>query len=97
MILIDLSEVLFFEVNNKTITANFENRVIEFNMKIKDLENDLENRNFFRCHRSFLVNMSKVDSVLQNMIVLQNRIEIPIGRFYKKDLKEYLMRKVSGF
>ncbi|WP_300347740.1 LytTR family DNA-binding domain-containing protein [Clostridium sp.] len=97
MIFIDLSEVLYFEVNNKTITANFGDRTVEFNMKIKDLENDLKDRNFFRCHRSFLANMAKVDSILQNKILFQNRMDIPIGRLYKKSLKEYLLSRTLRF
>lgn len=94
---IDLSEVLFFEVNNKTITANLENDSIDFNMKIAALEDELRSRNFFRCHRSYLVNISHIDSILKNKIILKNSVEIPVGRIYKKELKTFLMNKVDSF
>lgn len=95
MIFINLTEVMFFEVNNKTITANMENGTIEFNMKIKDLELDLDHRNFFRCHRSFIVNMTKVEAIFSNEIILKNKSIIPIGRIYKKSLKEYLLNRIN--
>lgn len=88
---IDLSEVLFFEVNNKTITANLEKESIDFNMKIAKLEEELRSRNFLRCHRSYLVNITHIESIFQNKIILKNSIEIPVGRVYKKELKIFLM------
>ncbi|MDM0469367.1 LytTR family DNA-binding domain-containing protein [Clostridium perfringens] len=93
---IDLSEVLFFEVNNKTITANLEKDSIDFNMKITKLEEELKNRNFFRCHRSYIVNIAHIDSILKNKIILKNNIEIPIGRIYKKDFKLFLINRMNG-
>ncbi|MDK0750926.1 LytTR family DNA-binding domain-containing protein [Clostridium perfringens] len=92
---IDLSEVLFFEVNNKTITANLEKESIDFNMKIATLEEELKSRNFLRCHRSYLVNISHIDSILQNKIILKNSVEIPVGRVYKKELKTFLMNRIG--
>ncbi|MGU8702659.1 LytR/AlgR family response regulator transcription factor [Clostridium perfringens] len=92
---IDLSEVLFFEVNNKTITANLEKDSIDFNMKIATLEEELKSRNFLRCHRSYLVNISHIDSILQNKIILKNSVEIPVGRVYKKELKTFLMNRIG--
>lgn len=92
---IDLSEVLFFEVNNKTITANLEKDNIDFNMKIAKLEEELRSRNFLRCHRSYLVNISHIESVLQNKIILKNSVEIPVGRVYKKELKTFLMNRIG--
>lgn len=92
---IDLSEVLFFEVNNKTITANLEKDSIDFNMKIATLEEELKSRNFLRCHRSYLVNISHIDCILQNKIILKNSVEIPVGRVYKKELKTFLMNRIG--
>ncbi|MGM8251455.1 LytR/AlgR family response regulator transcription factor [Clostridium perfringens] len=91
---IDLSEVLFFEVNNKTITANLEKESIDFNMKIAKLEEELRSRNFLRCHRSYLVNITHIESIFQNKIILKNSIEIPVGRVYKKELKTFLMNRM---
>lgn len=95
-IFINLSEIFFFEVNNKTITANLENEQIDFNMKIKDLGEELKNKNFFRCHRSYLVNVSYIDSIVSSKIILKNEVEIPIGRNYRKALKEYILKKSIG-
>ncbi len=65
-------------------------------MKIAKLEDELKNRNFFRCHRSYLVNIAHIDSILKNKIILKNNIEIPIGRSYKKEFKLFLINKMNG-
>ena len=65
-------------------------------MKIKVLEEELEDKNFLRCHRSYLVNMSQVETILQNKIMLKNGNSIPIGRCYKKNLKKYILEMING-
>ncbi|WP_415336164.1 LytTR family DNA-binding domain-containing protein, partial [Clostridium perfringens] len=54
-----------------------------------------KSRNFLRCHRSYLVNISHIDSILQNKIILKNSVEIPVGRVYKKELKTFLMNRIG--
>ncbi|WP_283688698.1 LytTR family DNA-binding domain-containing protein [Clostridium perfringens] len=56
---------------------------------------ELKSRNFLRCHRSYLVNISHIDSILQNKIILKNSVEIPVGRVYKKELKTFLMNRIG--
>ncbi|MFH5938116.1 LytTR family transcriptional regulator DNA-binding domain-containing protein, partial [Clostridium perfringens] len=34
----------------------------------------MKSRNFLRCHRSYLVNISHIDSILQNKIILKNSV-----------------------
>lgn len=95
-VFINISEVLYFEVNNKTITANLEKEKIDFNMKIKELENEIKDKNFIRCHRSYLVNANKIEEILLNKLVLKNKVEIPIGRSYKSEIKNYLLKKANN-
>lgn len=95
-VFINISEVLYFEVNNKTITANLEKEKIDFNMKIKELEAEVKDKNFIRCHRSYLVNANKIEEILLNKLILKNKVEIPIGRSYKSEIKNYLLKRANN-
>ena len=46
---------------------------------------------FLRCHRSYIVNMSKVTAVKvsQSLIEVQDDLQVPLSRSYKKMVKEY--------
>jgi DNA-binding LytR/AlgR family response regulator len=51
----------------------------------------LDNRQFVRVHKSYIVNTSKIVKVLGNQIYLINETVIPIGRAYKDDFAERIL------
>jgi len=56
---------------------------------LKDLESILPNSMFVRTHRSYMVNVSKIDSITSSEIRIGN-YTIPIGKTYKEDIFGYL-------
>ncbi|MGB3529760.1 MAG: LytTR family transcriptional regulator DNA-binding domain-containing protein, partial [Saprospiraceae bacterium] len=52
---------------------------------LKDLESKLPN-NFKRVHRSFIVNLDKIDYIILDEISIRNK-KIPIGQKYRDDLE----------
>jgi DNA-binding LytR/AlgR family response regulator len=54
-------------------------------MHLKMFENMLPDNLFFRLHRSYMVNLSKITSIKGNIAEL-GKTEIPIGANYKNDL-----------
>jgi DNA-binding LytR/AlgR family response regulator len=52
---------------------------------MKALEENLINNNFIRVHRSFLVNLIKIDKLEDDCIVIQKK-PIPVGKTYKQDV-----------
>ena len=45
---------------------------------------------FLQVHRSYIVNMNRVDVVDRNRIIMDGNAEIPVGDSYKADLQQYL-------
>lgn len=88
--IIDFENIFFFEAREKRVYLNTNNKEYSFYDTLDELEQRLSD-NFIRCHRSFLVNKSKVEQVFlsQNRIVLQDDFEIPLSRSYKPVVKEY--------
>lgn len=85
-IVILIDNILFIEVFKKEITIYTEDRNYTFKMSMKNIEKELLKKNFFRCHKSFLINLKKVRSLKQNIITVGSS-EIPVSRYRFKDLK----------
>jgi DNA-binding LytR/AlgR family response regulator len=59
------------------------------NISLKDIENRLKNSCLFRIHRSYIINIKKLDSIKGNLALIKEK-EIPIGGSYKLQLFEKL-------
>lgn len=53
---------------------------------LKSWKEELDNRLFIECHKSYIVNLKSVAKVKRNTLVLENGKEIPIARRRKKDV-----------
>ena len=51
---------------------------------MKGMEKKLSQSNFVRVHRSYIVNMQKIDTI-QDMIIMMPNKQIPIGASYKSE------------
>lgn len=54
-------------------------------------EDILEDKGFFRSHRSFLVNKLHINSLKEDIFVLNNGVEIPISRRKKSEANEWFL------
>ena len=61
-----------------------QNTVFTSRCKLDDVETDINNSKFIRCHKSYLVNMNYVQSVEPNQFIMSDGSAIPIT---KKDSK----------
>ncbi|HHV65087.1 MAG TPA: response regulator transcription factor [Peptococcaceae bacterium] len=60
IILLKPEDIYFFEANDKTVLIRTINRMYTSTSTLEYFESKLQNSNFFRCHRSYLVNLDKV-------------------------------------
>ena len=69
-------------VNDKKITCK---------KGISAMEKEIKEKYFYRCHRSYLVNLSKIDSISKKEVIMEGDIRIPIARGKWEELnKAYL-------
>ena len=58
---------------------------------ISALEEEVSEKYFYRCHRSYLVNLSKISSISKREVILEGNVSIPIARGRWEELnKAYL-------
>ena len=44
------------------------------------LENEVKKEYFYRCHRSYLVNLSKISTISKREVILEDGLNVPIAR-----------------
>ena len=64
-------------------------------LSMKKIEERLP-ANFMRIHRSYIVNLLKIQEVNKNRIILDADTYLPIGDIYKEQFNEYLATKFLG-
>lgn len=92
-IAVNYDQILFFETsgNIHKIILHTQNRVIEFNGQLKDVEKQLDDR-FYRCHRSYIINKDNIAEVdFNNLLVyMKNGETCPVSVRLKKGLKKLI-------
>ena len=64
-------------------------------LAMKTLEERLPS-NFMRIHRSYIVNLDKIQEVNKNRVILDNDTYLPIGDSYKDQFNRYIETKFIG-
>lgn len=83
-------DIYYCEVQDHSVFVYEREKINQYQGKIDDLEKEL-NDDFFRCHRSFIVNLRFVNSYRDNMIFMQSGEKIPVaGRRQKEFWKSLL-------
>lgn len=97
---IDLSEIVYCEVlNRKIYIRTTDGETIDYYDTIENLERKLERSgsSFFRCHRSFLINLAHLKGIGKDLAHMYGSSDIPVSRLRKKELEaeiiEYLKDK----
>ncbi|MBR6770713.1 MAG: LytTR family transcriptional regulator DNA-binding domain-containing protein [Lachnospiraceae bacterium] len=82
-------KIHYFEAREKKLYAQTDSEEYGFYHTIDSLEEKLPGY-FVRCHRSFIVNIRKIDKVVlsKNLIQLFGGWELPLSRSYKRKFKE---------
>ena len=95
--IINLSNVLYCEVINRKINLHIaDGNIIEYYGKISELEKKLGDE-FFKSHRSYLVNLKYISGYNSSEITLANGEKIPLSRSKKDELLSALINDiVSG-
>ena len=94
-----LKDIFYFEIKGRVVFVHSVSGIFDYYDQIGILEQNLRNRGFFRCHKSFLVNLKHVDTYNREEIALDNGEKIIIAkRRYEdfcKDILEF-MKKNGG-
>lgn len=76
---IPLDEILYLEAQKQFVCIHTAGQVYRMKSSLREMETELDKR-FFKCQRSFLVNLHFVVRIKAKCVVLKNGEEVPISR-----------------
>ena len=88
---IKLSDIKYIEGMREYVRIHIENqRPVMALMSMKKIEAFLPQQRFMRVHRSYIVNLLKVNTIERNRILFEPDIRIPVSDPYKEVFQKYL-------
>jgi DNA-binding LytR/AlgR family response regulator len=94
-VIIPINTVLYIEMECRVALIHTDKKVYSTRDSIKKIENELKEYSFYRCHRAYLINLSKVTSIDKTFIFI-NDDEIPVSRYKMKDLRMKITEKLAS-
>ncbi|MCE7993311.1 MAG: response regulator transcription factor [Roseivirga sp.] len=88
---ITFDDILYVESMQKYVKFHLSDKMVISLMSISSLQEILPQKQFFRCQKSFIINLNKIESIEGNLVVLSSRAKVPIS----KNLKAGLLKLVD--
>lgn len=90
-----MTDVLYIESVKDYVKVRTSDKEIITQQKISYLEESLPREQFLRIHRSFIVNIEKIDAYSASDVEI-GKHSVPIGRNYKNDVMKALAKNAFG-
>ena len=90
------NEIVYCEVIDRRIYIHMQSgETVSFYGKMEDFEGLLYN-NFFKCHRSYIINLDCAVSFSGATVCMSDGSLIPVSRLRKKEFEQALIRQMRG-
>lgn len=90
--IVPFEDIVFCEIIDRKVYLHLESsEVVDFYDRIENLETKLDDR-FFRCHRSFLINMKYLKGYKNGRAYMNDGIEIPVSRLRSKEFSSVILQ-----
>ncbi len=96
LIKIKYDDIIYIEGLKDYVIIRKENSRVITLQTMKSLDEKLPAKQFIRVHRSFIINIDKINSIMGNMIEVKEKGKeklIPIGKNYKEELMKVIEGK----
>lgn len=89
-------EIVFCEIIDRKIYLNLASgEVVDYYERIEKLETKLDNR-FYRCHRSYLINLKHLKGYKNGIACMDNGKEIPVSRLRSKEFSGVVLQYMKN-
>lgn len=85
---LNLHQIIYIRASDHYIDIKTEEKTFTIREKIVNIEQKLPKNQFFRCHRSYIVNLSKIEQISKGKIQLKDKTFIPITKTREKELSD---------
>lgn len=91
-----ISDITYIEIQKREMTIHTINKNYIINSSMSKMENELSKYNFYRCHKSFMINIDFIKNIKQYVAILDNKEEVPISRYKFKDTKSRFLSHLGS-
>ena len=89
-------EIVFCEVIDRKIYLNLvSGEVVDYYDRIENLETKLDSH-FFRCHRSYLINLKHLKGYKNGTAYMDNHKEIPVSRLRSREFSDVVLQYMKN-
>ncbi len=82
---IDVNEINYLEANGSYTEIFTTNKTYTLSTNLNHFQENIRNNNFIRVHRSFIVNINKIEAFDTNTVLIEGKT-LPISKSYQKEL-----------
>lgn len=94
--LIPFDDIVYCEVIDRKIYVHLTgSEVVDYYDRIESLEKRLGDA-FYRCHRSYLINLRYVRNCKSNCVTMEDGTQIPVSRLRAKDFSNVMLRYMQS-
>ncbi|WEV14969.1 LytTR family DNA-binding domain-containing protein [Clostridium perfringens D] len=79
-------DILFLETFERKVIIHTNSQDYIVKMSMNKLEKELNNKGFFRCHTSYIVNLIKIEEIKKDYLLI-NKFTLPVSKYRMKNLK----------
>ena len=88
--------IVFCEIIDRKIYLNLvSDEVLDYYERIENLETKLGGH-FFRCHRSYLINLKHLKGYKNGTAYMDNGKEVPVSRLRSKEFSSVVLRYMKN-
>lgn len=85
---INYKQIVYIESDARDIRIVLKDRVLLVHMKISDMEKMLPEDRFFRCHRSYIINLGEMENLERYQTTMKNQDVLPVSQQLYNDTKK---------
>lgn len=89
-------DIIYIEAEKRKVKIHTTYDTIEYYNKISEVEEELKGYNFFRCHKSYIVNLKYVKSYDNTCITLENSEKVYISKYRLNEFLKSFMYYLKG-
>lgn len=94
--IVSLDDIVFCEIIDRKIYLHLaSSEVVDYYDRIEHLEAKLDNR-FFRCHRSYLINLNYLKSYKNSVACMEDGREIPVSRLRSREFSGVVLQYMKN-
>jgi DNA-binding LytR/AlgR family response regulator len=91
LVRIELCDIKYIESQHEYVKIHLINsKPVMTKLSMKSIEEELPSDRFMRVHRSFIVNLSRIQVVERNRIVFDGKVYIAVSEQYKEKFQNYI-------